>query len=1192
MTRSSSSLADADRVSDTPTKRRKTDTGLVGALTSANRPYNSEDDSGDELFDHETIATLPLGRPSKGPSMVPGRNAFVTQPTQVLSNPPSRNKGGELIQVAATSPLCDVSPASSPPAVARASQHTSQRPSVSNRAPLQSLMAPPGTVYCPPAPRQATPADDDLSEPDPIVEVSSDDEPAKSRADIPQTFMTNGGRSHGKASTTADSRESRAQFSKLASAFAYDPNKPSRPNSQTIDDCVSSYANSRKRLASGGEQKAATTRNQSKPSKATPVSYDIGIDDIMDYKVQTLVKRMMGIFPNKSVGVLQNALALNRNNYNDAIFYLTEMDEKEADDDQAPIDLTGDEPDELALSSTPFKVPASKPSATLSAKPAAKRQLQNNARSLHDKYSATQLKKAEDATPAITPPKPRRRLVKGRKNPSSPIEPSPQKDIPSRPKHSVFEIDADSGASGLSEIEGGGSLEAKVLKFLNECSAENLADTASQKDDVVRAVIAKRPFKKLDDVRKISLDSAVPGKRSKKRPVGDRVVDICLDMFTGYTAVDTLVSQCENIAKPISASMKAWGVNVSGSSKSGELDILSLNESKLRDSGVGSPSSSPDEDGGVVELHRKKSKFLQKPAIMSRDLTLKDYQVVGLNWLNLLWSNKMSCILADDMGLGKTCQVIAFLSHLYETGVKGPHLIVVPVSTLENWLREFQNFSPVLTVEPYYGSESERINQQDDILAQLDNIDVIITNYDTAVKRGDNKFLRSIKPVVCVFDEGHALKNSTSNRYQQLIRIPAQFRLLLTGTPLQNNLQELVSLLAFMMPKLFAEKSEDLTYIFKHKAKTTDQDHSALLSTQRIERARSIVSPFILRRKKYQVLKELPPKVRRVEHCTLTDSQKAIYESVLAEERAHLEKRAAGLSKASDRKNPLMRLRKAAIHPLLFRSRYDDEKLRKIAKACLTDDQWRESNPNCIFEELTQYSDFEIHELCFRNPQSIGRFALRDNEWMDCSKVHVLAQLLEKWRASGDRTLIFSQFTMVMDILEHVLSTLNLPFYRFDGATRAEDRQAMVDDFAEDKSIEVFLLSTKSGGAGINLASANKVVIFDSSFNPQDDIQAENRAHRVGQTKEVEIVRLVSKGTIEEQILKLGESKLALDARVAGDRGEVPDSPGQSAEAAENKGAETVQDMLLESLSRETGDLKEQYLEGLKAAGLDMSAAA
>jgi SWI/SNF-related matrix-associated actin-dependent regulator 1 of chromatin subfamily A len=221
---------------------------------------------------------------------------------------------------------------------------------------------------------------------------------------------------------------------------------------------------------------------------------------------------------------------------------------------------------------------------------------------------------------------------------------------------------------------------------------------------------------------------------------------------------------------------------------------------------------------------------------------------------------------------------------------------------------------------------------------------------------------------------------------------------------------------------------------------------------------------------------------------------------------------------------------------------------------------------------------------------------------MDSGKVAKLLKLLKKYKENGDRALVFSQFTSVMDILGWVFDDHDINFMRMDGSTPIAERQSLMDVFYQDESIQLFMISTKSGGAGINLACANKVIIFDSSFNPQDDIQAENRAHRVGQTREVEVVRLVTKGTVEEQIYALGVSKLELDKMVQGNEAEEGGAKGKkkvvesAISKAEEAGIEAVEAMLMHQLKtpeeegKEKGNVKDLYLEGLKKAGLDVAA--
>lgn len=430
------------------------------------------------------------------------------------------------------------------------------------------------------------------------------------------------------------------------------------------------------------------------------------------------------------------------------------------------------------------------------------------------------------------------------------------------------------------------------------------------------------------------------------------------------------------------------------------------------------------------------------------------------------------------------------------------------------------------------------------------------------------------------------LRNATSDRYKAAMDIQAKFRLLLTGTPLQNNLTELISLLGFILPEEFAGKQEELKLIFEAKATTSDKDHSKLLSTQRIERAKRILAPFVLRRKKEQVLKHLPTKTNRIIKTPTHTSQMELHrfykkESINLEagtepenDDAQVDDAEAGKSKTRGRKskttgrqsrgpaansktkenqqigkvvkaadleeeagNPVMQMRKAAIHPLLFRKWFTNQKIDDMAAILRKKEKQNfptEQDLKHLLKEMVNASDFVLHTWCNLYP-CIKDFDLPGKPWMDSGKVDVLVKLLNQYKENGDRVLVFSQFTTVLDILEAVLRDIKIFYTRIDGSTKIQERQTLIDDFnQEDSDITVFLLTTKAGGTGINLASANKVIIFDSSFNPQDDKQAENRAHRLGQKREVEVITLISEGTIEENMLALGETKLELGGRVAG----------------------------------------------------------
>lgn len=1161
---------DSDPIASSPVKRQKTAGGFRAVGAGGRRSQNSASTT-------NTIPTQPLQRAPQAnltfanlmadltADSQPQSQPYLTQPTQPLTSSTSA------VQVARSSPgPVPESPPSQPQFGAR--------------------FAPPGTTFRRPQGVQKRPFqhividDDDDDFVDPPVERSSDTEDAATRSAIAPTAFTKGGRNlNSSPNRIRDSPStSNEKFKTLASSFAY-----------KAGDMASAY---------GSTQRNKPQQSQAAPSRAQPL-HDITLDDIFDFAIRKKVERMMTVCPGRSIRQLEQAVRQCRGHFDDAVDWVFAQEEKENSMDV--VDLTSSD-----IESNAAKVGA-KP------KPAAKQQVKAPARTIADKYSTKP--KPSTASTSDTP-KPRRRLMQGRKNPASPVgSPSPVKpsDAPAK-KRPIAVIDSDDSeaesAEGSSE-EDTSDFDGRLLKLFNSCTAQDLADMSNEKLEVAEFILSKKPFRSLDAIRNIS--DAQPlksGRKSTRKAIGEKVLDVCEQMYRGYEAVDELVEKCDNLGKPIADTMKQWGIDVAAAAKTGELTLTSL-EDAPHDSGIGTPASSSgvfdeDDDDDIVKpksLRPQKSKkntFLKQPANMSTNLVMKDYQLFGLNWLNLLWSKKLSCILADDMGLGKTCQVIAFLAHLKYTEVPGVHLVVVPGSTLENWIRELNRFCPALQVAPYYGSQAEREDQRHDFGSRLDEIDVIVTTYETAVGKYDTDFLRkTVRPTVCVFDEGHALKNSQSKRHQQLMRIPAEFRLLLTGTPLQNNLQELASLLSFILPGLFNSRREDLDSIFKYKATTKDADHAALLSAQRIRRARSMMTPFILRRKKQQVLKHMPAKHRRVEYCDMLPEQKDLYNEMVKEAleaRTQPKTGARGLKTAQE----MTALRFAALHPLLLRRRYTNKELEKIAKALQRSDVWGDNRPELIWKHLTEDlkgGDYGMHCFCLLD-HTLSKYTLSGSLWMNSGKVKKLQELLEAYIKNGDRTLIFSQFTTMMDILEAVFETLSIKFMRLDGSTPMASRQDMIDQFTNDSSIPVFMLSTKAGGAGINLACANKVIIFDSGFNPQDDIQAENRAHRVGQTRDVEVVRLVTRGTIEEQIHALGESKLALDDRVAGAAEEaeaelavedmffkhLEEEKQGTVTKADEKTVQTESSTEEALAVREKNNLSDEFREGLKDAGLDV----
>ncbi|KAL6715733.1 DNA-dependent ATPase fun30 [Lecanora helva] len=1128
-----------DSVQETPAKKRKLSNGAA-----QNHGYSSQNDSGDEIFDdYETVATIPLTPAKRQVSVdvLSSPPTFNTQPTQIISNSTPNRYPGEgrpsEVQV----------PASSPAQVSPPSKSVQNVKLASSMAPAGTMFRMPNGVAKAPAPA-ATPAAADISDSDlPRYDGSSDDDSDSHRADIKPSVFVAGPQK--KVLPHISKNENR--FKEITAKSFYNPLGSNAPKPFT-DAMANAYGNSRRHPPKSPQQ--------SKPAKALPTQ-DLNIEDIEDFQLRSKIKRMRDVIPGYSVRACKRALETKRFNYDDAMDYMLSRE------GEPTIDLTiSDGEDPLNQHIAPKKMTA--------------KQHVKVKQNIQEKWTANQpIAKSldppcppqENFSNATTTAKPKRRLVQGRKHPSSPIISTPPappsvQDVPSPSRRSSFDSEASDSAIGS---EPDADLENKVFKFFNTCSTPDLADIAMITAEVAEVVLSQRPFNSLATIRQVSgeVPTKSTKKKSTKRPIGDKIVDKCLDMWAGYEAVDSLVRQCEEISKPLKADMEAWGVDVFGASTDGELGLTSFStDASPRDSGIGTPVSfntTENDDSDARKAGRRHSLFPQ-PSNMPSHITLKDYQIVGINWLTMLFDRKLSCILADDMGLGKTCQVIAFFAHLLEKGIKGPHVVIVPSSTLENWLREFSIFCPGLRVMPYYASQNERPGVQAQILNSRDSLNVIITTYTLAKQKDDNKFLRKLDPTVCVYDEGHILKNSKSAGYEAYMRIPSQFRLLLTGTPLQNNLKELTSLLGFILPSLFSEHKEDLEAIFSHKAKTNDESHAALLSDQRIARAKSMMTPFVLRRKKHQVLRHLPTKTKRIEYCDLLPTQLALYQAEEEKAQRIIAARLAGGKTGNETSNIMMALRKASIHPLLFRRLYTDKLLAKMSKDIVKEEKFRESRVDFVYQDMEVMTDMELNRLCEENPR-MSPYLLQDGEWMDSGKVSKLASLLKMYKENGDRVLVFSQFTMVMDILERVMETLDMRFFRLDGRTNVEERQTMIDHFYEEQDITVFLLSTKAGGAGINLACSNKVIIFDSSFNPQDDIQAENRAHRVGQTRDVEVVRLVTKNTIEEQIHALGNTKLALDDRVTGDAtGDVDDK--KAAAKVESQGVKMVEEMFMDKM--------------------------
>lgn len=370
---------------------------------------------------------------------------------------------------------------------------------------------------------------------------------------------------------------------------------------------------------------------------------------------------------------------------------------------------------------------------------------------------------------------------------------------------------------------------------------------------------------------------------------------------------------------------------------------------------------------------------VEQPKMLTQELRLADYQLIGLNWLIMMHREGFNGILADEMGLGKTIQVIAFLTYLKEHRLcQVPNLIVVPSSTMDNWDNEMAKWSPQLVVAKYYGSQEERRALRFSFnKGGLEGVDVILTTYHTVASLPEErKMFRTIKIDYVVFDEAHMLKNMTTQRYEHLAKINAARRLLLTGTPLQNNLMELMSLLCFVMPTLFSGSIEDFKTLFqkgggkqaKTTATTTSEGATAdgggsepvtSFEQSQIEQAKMVMKPFVLRRLKADVLQCLPAKTATLVTVRMSEEQAQRYTELVEGfklQRAEMNDDTSGMT-------VMMEMRKLTNHPLLLRYYFTDEKLREIAKRLASDLEYKKENAEYIFEELAIMSDFQVYQM-------------------------------------------------------------------------------------------------------------------------------------------------------------------------------------------------------------------------------------
>lgn len=457
---------------------------------------------------------------------------------------------------------------------------------------------------------------------------------------------------------------------------------------------------------------------------------------------------------------------------------------------------------------------------------------------------------------------------------------------------------------------------------------------------------------------------------------------------------------------------------------------------------------------------------------------LMAYQLEGVNWIYYQWFSRQNAILADEMGLGKTIQVIGFLATLKQVHSCWPFLVVVPNSTCPNWRREIKHWAPSLRVVTYYGSaEARRLAVKHELFPAGSKdlrCHVVVTSYDAAQDDDFRKIFRSVNWAALVVDEGQRLKNDKGMLYRALNASKAPFKLLLTGTPLQNNARELFNLLQFLDPSINAQEMEE---------------EYATLTKENIAKLHTRLREMFLRRTKAEVLKFLPSMAQIILPVTMSSLQKKLYKSILAQNPELIRSilgtnKAIGAKERTNLNNILMQLRKCLAHPFVYS------------------------------KSIEEKTSTQLH----RNLVDAS------------SKLQLLEIMLPKMQERGNRVLIFSQFLDMLDIVEDFLDGLGLQYLRLDGSLGSLEKQKRIDSFnVPESSLFAFLLSTRAGGVGINLATADTVIILDPDFNPHQDIQALSRAHRIGQKKKVLVFQLTTRATAEEKIMQIGKKKMALD---------------------------------------------------------------
>ncbi|KAF2245503.1 ISWI chromatin-remodeling complex ATPase ISW2 [Trematosphaeria pertusa] len=648
-----------------------------------------------------------------------------------------------------------------------------------------------------------------------------------------------------------------------------------------------------------------------------------------------------------------------------------------------------------------------------------------------------------------------------------------------------------------------------------------------------------------------------------------------------------------------------------------------------------------DEDNvqsGDIGIQNLKS--ARQPKLVTGGI-MRSYQLEGLEWLLSLYQNGINGILADEMGLGKTIQTIALLAHLWENRSYGPFLIAAPLSTTSNWVEEFKKWTPSIPVILYHGDKNERARLRKTKLKDpgTDQFPVVVTSYEICMN--DRKYLTGFGWQFIIIDEGHRIKNLDCRLIRELQSYQSANRLLITGTPLQNNLTELWSLLHFLLPTVF-DKLSTFESWFDFSGLKDKSSFEQLLSEERqqylVKSLHAVLKPFLLRRVKTDVESLMPKKREYILFAPLTHMQRELYQAILdGTSRSYLEEKAIERLSVSTRSGTAT--------PLSVRSRNGNLKRKTLSSGvstpnksaktsregtpALTASKRGRGRPKKTYEELSDaqfFADlhaqksedeeedlgseaeeeriraatFEIAKrqllqkklgnpvmqlrLCCNSPYNFfNPFIAAETSGSETfasetepdetlvttsGKMLLLDSLLPELLNQGHKVLIFSQFTTTLDLLGQYLDLRSWPHARIDGSVAQIERQAQIRSFNTSSSsktaMNVFLLSTRAGGQGINLAAADTVILFDSDWNPQQDLQAMDRAHRIGQTRNVIIYRFATRNTVEQKLLESAEAKRRLEKLVIR-KGGVRNDRGRGKQMEKEQEVEELQKLLRRS---------------------------